>query len=137
LSGKVQKVPGRRKIILKKVFKEPLRIQVIHHHAVLHCPIPVFFYKEETIFLFQNRTNPDVHLGRKPAVELNLSFAKVTALLQGCKVEKSVIFRLFDLIYPGRGDENCGDMGVNNLHPFGAVRIETRIRHPLEDDLLR
>ena len=68
-----------------------------------------------------------VDIGAEATVQDELFVEIVVAPAQGGEIEKAEVHRLLDLISKAVGDEDPGDVGLDQLNRRGGLRIGRRL----------
>ena len=106
-----------------------------HLHGVFHHLIA--FAENEPAVECRDGHDAKVDSGAKAAVEGDLAFAEVAALLQRGEIEEAEVDRLLHLVNKGRRDKDERGMRLHQAHGARLVRIRVRVDQEGKQLLLR
>ena len=98
--------------------------QFSHLHAVLDNF--AFPFEGETRSGFVDPHDSQIDFRSKPAIQFNLTFAKIPAFFQCAEIEKAEIHRLLHFKDERRRNEHPRNVGLNRAHRIRPVWIRTR-----------
>lgn len=107
----------------------PLLVHPAHLDRVLDRSLGVLGGELEAAVAPGDRPHPPVDLRRQALVEPHLLPAEVPPPLQRPVVEEGEGDRSLDLVGEIAGEQHPGDMGIAQLDPLRALRVEAGVEH--------
>jgi hypothetical protein len=111
-------------LVLFEEFLKTQAIRQLSHLDGIFYDWALVFQGEPMIIGFVDLDHFLVDIPAKSLIQANLLFTKMVSVFQVAKIEETEIYRFFELIHPGAGEKNSGNMGV----PAFEVRNRMRIK---------
>jgi hypothetical protein len=112
---------------------QPIR-QLSHLDGIFYDSSLVF-QREPMIIGFVDLDHFLVDIPAKSLIQASFLFTKMAPVFQVAKIEETEIYRFFELIHPGAGQKNSGNMGVSAFEVRNRMRIKGGIGQCLTQGL--
>jgi hypothetical protein len=124
--GRIQSVSLGEFVEQRRLLESPH-----HHEPIDHRTLS--FEADPTVCGTGNRSDLDIEVGRRAAVERELGLAGDPALLLGRKVEMRKFYRAFKLVGAVAGEKDQRHMGLDDIDPLDCRLIRGRLAQKIDN----